>query len=167
MTSLASASGRSRIVIVSTVFRVGLRTNQRSKRQKCFFAQMPLFRDHGSGALRFQHPDRNLQSPPTWVQNANGPVTSLRSAKDPQSCTMKRVKGVEDLNIRIVRAQGIVGVGVITRTFISLFRAAGSHLMVKAGSPAGRDFFCRSRCCRRCFAASSCTTSRRRSPPAR
>ena len=24
---------------------------------------------------------------------------------------MKRVKGVEDLNIRIVRAQGIVGVG--------------------------------------------------------
>ena len=28
---------------------------------------------------------------------------------------MKWVKGVEDLNIRIVRAQGIVGVGVITR----------------------------------------------------
>ena len=25
---------------------------------------------------------------------------------------MKRVKGVENLNIRIVRAQGIVGVGV-------------------------------------------------------
>ena len=29
---------------------------------------------------------------------------------------MKRVKGVEDLNIRIVRAQGIVGVGVTIRT---------------------------------------------------
>ena len=28
----------------------------------------------------------------------------------------KRVKGVEDLNIRITRAQGIVGVGAITRT---------------------------------------------------
>ena len=27
---------------------------------------------------------------------------------------MKRVKGVENLNIRIVRAQGIVGVGVTT-----------------------------------------------------
>jgi hypothetical protein len=27
---------------------------------------------------------------------------------------MKRVKGVEDLNNRIVRAQGIVGVGVTT-----------------------------------------------------
>ncbi len=29
---------------------------------------------------------------------------------------MKRVKGVEDLNIRIIRAQGIVRVGVTTRT---------------------------------------------------
>ena len=28
---------------------------------------------------------------------------------------MKRVKGVEDLNIRIVRAQGIVDVGVTIR----------------------------------------------------
>ena len=28
---------------------------------------------------------------------------------------MKRVKGVEDLNIRIVRAQGILDVGVTTR----------------------------------------------------
>jgi hypothetical protein len=31
---------------------------------------------------------------------------------------MKRVKGVEDLNIRIVDAQGIVGVGAIIRTCI-------------------------------------------------
>ena len=29
---------------------------------------------------------------------------------------MKRVKRVEDLNIRIARAQGIVGVGVTIRT---------------------------------------------------
>jgi hypothetical protein len=29
---------------------------------------------------------------------------------------MKRVKRVEDLNTRIARAQGIVGVGVTTRT---------------------------------------------------
>jgi hypothetical protein len=31
---------------------------------------------------------------------------------------MKRVKGVEDLNVRAVRAQGIVGVGVTTRICI-------------------------------------------------
>ena len=29
---------------------------------------------------------------------------------------MKRVEGVEDLNSRIIRAQGILGVGAITRT---------------------------------------------------
>ncbi|HEY6764978.1 MAG TPA: hypothetical protein VI386_09405, partial [Candidatus Sulfotelmatobacter sp.] len=92
---------------------------------------MRLFRDHGPGALRFQHPDRNLQSPPTWIQNANGPVTSLWSAKDLQGGTMERVKWVEDPNTRFIRAQGIVGVGVITRIFISLSPAAGSHLMVK------------------------------------
>jgi len=31
---------------------------------------------------------------------------------------MKRVKGVEDLNVCIIGAQGIVGVGAITRTSI-------------------------------------------------
>src|SRR5262249_45598500 len=44
------------------------------------------------------------------------PISSLRSAKNPQGNTMKRVKGVEDLNICIIGAQGIVGVGAITRT---------------------------------------------------
>jgi hypothetical protein len=29
---------------------------------------------------------------------------------------MKRVEGVEDLNSRIIRAQGILGVGAIIRT---------------------------------------------------
>jgi hypothetical protein len=37
---------------------------------------------------------------------------------------MKRVKRVEDLNIRIFRAQGIVGVGVTIRMFIALCPAA-------------------------------------------
>ena len=39
---------------------------------------------------------------------------------------MKGVKGVEDLNIRIVRAQGIVDVGVSTRMFIVWSVVAGS-----------------------------------------
>ena len=64
---------------------------------------------------------------------------------------MKRVKGVEDLNVRAVRAQGIVGVGVITRICIVLFQAVGLHLMARVGSLAGRDSFSRSRCCRAYF----------------
>jgi len=36
---------------------------------------------------------------------------------------MKRVKGVEDLNICIIGAQGIVGVGATTLTSIALYLA--------------------------------------------
>ena len=75
---------------------------------------MRSFGDHDLGAFPQQHPDWNFQPPPAWVHDTDRPISSLRSAKDPQGSTMKRVKGVEDLNIRAVRAQGFVGVGVIT-----------------------------------------------------
>ena len=80
--------------------------------------QVRLLRDLDLGALRQQHPDGNLQSPPGWVHDTDRPISPLRSAKDLQGSTMKRVKGVEDLNIVMIRAQGIVGVGATTRTCI-------------------------------------------------
>ena len=80
--------------------------------------QVRLLRDLDLGALRQQHPDGNLQSPPGWVHDTDRPVSPLRPAKDLEGSTMKRVEGVEDLNSRIIRvcAQGIVGVGAIIRT---------------------------------------------------
>ena len=75
-------------------------------------------RDPDPSALRQQHPDGNLQSPPGWVHDTDRPISSLRSAKDLDGSTMKRVEGVEDLNNRIICAQGIVGVGAIIRTCI-------------------------------------------------
>jgi hypothetical protein len=78
--------------------------------------QVRLLRDLDLGALRQQHPDANLQSPPGWIHDTDRPIFALRSAKDPQESTMKRVKGVEDPNM--IRAQGIVGVGATIRTFI-------------------------------------------------
>ena len=78
--------------------------------------QVRLLRDLDLGALRQQHPDGNLQSPPGWIHDTDRPISPLRSAKDLQESTMKRVKGVEDLNICIIGAQGIVGVGAIIRT---------------------------------------------------
>ena len=76
---------------------------------------MRLLRDLDLGALWQQHPDGNLQSPPSSVHDTDRPISSLRSAKNPQGNTMKWVKGVEDLNICIIGAQGIVGVGAIIR----------------------------------------------------
>src|ERR1700722_15851073 len=84
---------------------------------------MRLFGDRDLGAFPRQHPDGNFQSPAGWVHDTDRPISSLRSAKDPQSCTMKWVKWVEHLSIRIVRAQGIVGVDVTTRICTALSRA--------------------------------------------
>ena len=79
---------------------------------------MRSLRDLDLGALWQQHPDGNLQSPPSWVHDTDRPISPLRAAKDLQGSATKRVKGVEDLNILITRAQGIVGVGATIRTFI-------------------------------------------------
>ena len=74
-------------------------------------------RDRDLGTLRQQHPDGNLQSPPGRIHDhTDRPISSLWSAKNPQGNTMKRVKGVEDLNICIIGAQGIVDVGAIIPT---------------------------------------------------
>ena len=81
-------------------------------------SEVRLLRDRDLGTLRQQHPDRNLQSPPGWIHDTNRPISPLRSAKDPQGNTMKRVKRIEDLNICNIRAQGIVGVGAIIHIFI-------------------------------------------------
>ena len=73
-------------------------------------------RDRDLGTLRQQHPVGNLQSPPGCINDTDRPIFSLWSAKNPQGNTMKRVKGVEDLNICIIGTQGIVGVGATIRT---------------------------------------------------
>ena len=56
---------------------------------------------------------------------------------------MKRVKRVEDLNIRTIRAQGIVGAGVCIRTFTASSPAAAFHRMASAGLPVASPFFAR------------------------
>src|SRR6202035_3959256 len=136
------------------------------KRKERILTQMRSFGDHDLGAFPRQHPDWNFQSPAAWIHDTDCPISSLRSAKDPKSSTMKRVKGVEDLNIRIVRAQGIVGVGVITRIFIASCLVVGSRRMAKVGSLAGRGSSCRSGYCRDYSEACSCIIWRRLSPPA-
>ncbi len=56
---------------------------------------------------------------------------------------MKRVKRVEDLNVRTVRAQGIVGVGVIIRTCTASCQAGACHPMAHDGWRADRGSSCR------------------------
>ena len=76
-------------------------------------------RDRDLGTFPRQHPDWNFQPPSAWIHDTDRPVSSLRFAKDLQGNTMKRVKGVEDLNICIIGAQGIVRVGATIRMYIA------------------------------------------------
>ena len=68
---------------------------------------------------------------------------------------MKRVEGVDDLNTRIICAQGIVGVGATIRTPISSSPAAACRPTVSTGLPAGPGFFCPCGCSHACSAACS------------
>jgi len=77
---------------------------------------MRLFSDLYLGGFARQHPDRNLQTLLGCVNDADRSIAPLGPAKDLQDSTVKGVKGVEDLNISISRAQGIVGVGVLIPT---------------------------------------------------
>ena len=62
------------------------------------------------GAIRQQHPYRNFQPPPSWVDDRHRAVSPLRAADDLKASPMERVEWIDDLDMRIFRAQGIVGV---------------------------------------------------------
>jgi hypothetical protein len=73
------------------------------------------------GAIRQQHPYRNFQPPPGWVDDRDRAVSPLRPADDLKASTMERMEWVEDLDMRIFRAQGIVGVDGFIPTYTTSF----------------------------------------------
>src|SRR2546427_2468666 len=104
---------------------------------------MRPLRDFDLSAIWRQHPDRNLETPSRWVNDTHGPISPLRFAKDLQSNATERMKGVEDLNICIIRTQGIVGVGAAIRTSTASCPAAAYRLTIGSGSGRRRTSSCR------------------------
>src|SRR5262249_10235083 len=86
---------------------------------------------------------RNLQSLAGWVNDTDGSISPLRSAEDLQGSTMKRVKRVEDLNIRINPCSGYCGAGATIRTRSSSRWAVARPHAVDRG--AARVFLARAR----------------------
>jgi len=80
---------------------------------------MRSFRDLDLGAIRRQHPDRNLQAPPHWVNDRDRSISPLRSAEDLKGSAMERVERVENPDLRAFCTQGIVGVGAFIRISIA------------------------------------------------
>jgi hypothetical protein len=132
-TSLASVTNRFEKVIVNMVFGLEVRGNQFSKGQERSFAEECLIGEFYLRALSRQHPGRNLQALPCCVHNADRPVSPLGPTDNLQGSTVKRVKRVEDLNIGIIRAQGIVGVGALILTFTVQYQREGWRRIVPIG----------------------------------
>jgi hypothetical protein len=118
-TSFASVNSRFEKVIVNMVFRVEVRGDQSSERHERFFAELRLVGDLYLSAFARHHPGWNLQTLSGRVNDAERSTAPFGPTDDLQGSTVKRVKGVEHLNIRIIRAQGIVGVCAYTRTSIA------------------------------------------------
>src|SRR5258708_1408755 len=103
---------------------------------------MNLFPDHCPGGFRRHHPHRKLQPPPRLVTDRNRPISPLRPAHELKGRTTEWVKTVEDVDVRGFCTQGTAGVGVIIRTYTTLFLLAVLHPTVPDGSPPRDDSSC-------------------------
>ena len=120
-TSLASiASVNSYLLEVIVIsLRGGKRTRKQGcKVQKSILVQMWFVLDLNVSAGRRQHPHRDCQPTAARVHDSDCTIASLRSADDSEGLAMQRVKWIENLNASGFGTQGIVGAGVITRTYI-------------------------------------------------
>jgi hypothetical protein len=104
---------------------------------------MRSLRDPDLGAIRRQHPDRNFQTPPHWVNDRDRSISPLRSAEDLKDSAMEWVERVENPDVRAFCTQGIVGVGASIPTFTASFRPEGRRRTTATGCAHGILSFCR------------------------
>ena len=127
---------------------------------------MRLIAHRDVSSIAANHPYRNLQSPACWIYNRDGTISPFWSPGDSQAITVQGMKRIENMNVRGVRAQGIVDGCCFIRTCIASCRAAGSRRMANAESPAGRTTGCPSPCCPVCSGACFWNPSRKPLTPA-
>ncbi len=77
------------------------------------------------GGVRRKHPQWNLQSPSTQIQDRGCTVSSLWSSDDLKGEVVKWVERIEDPNARGFCAQGTVGAGGIIPTYTAWSPEAG------------------------------------------
>ena len=110
-------------------------------------------------AIRRQHPHRNFQASPRWVDDRYSAISPLRPADHLKDDAIKRMEWVEDLDGRVFGAQGIVSVDAFIRMSIVSFPPAASRPITPVGFAQEKITFFRKRCCGKSFAASLSTRS--------
>lgn len=103
---------------------------------------MWLARDPDFRTIWRQHPDRNFQSPAGRVDDGDRTISPIGPPQDFYSSGLEWVERIEDLDVRALRTQGIVGGGVTTRTFTALSQRAASLPTASAGSTRATPFSC-------------------------
>jgi hypothetical protein len=83
---------------------------------------MRPFGDPHLSAVRQKHPHRNLQTLACRVDDRDRAISPLRSTDDLKGDAIERVEWVEDLDVRVFYAQGIVSVDAC-RVFDSRYAA--------------------------------------------
>src|SRR5881396_629003 len=85
-------------------------------------------------AIRQQHPHRNFQASPRWVDDRDRAISPLRPADHLKGDTMERMERIENLDGRVFRAQGIVSVDACILTSTAPFLRADYHWTTVVGS---------------------------------
>jgi hypothetical protein len=104
---------------------------------------MNFIADLDRGAIRQQHPRRDLQPFSGSINNTDRAIFPLGPAEDLKSRTIKRMERIENLDLGAFRGQGIVGADVIILIFTALCREADHRRIILAGSARGPVSSCR------------------------
>jgi hypothetical protein len=150
LASVVFVNNRLQEVIVNLVRGGQACGKQRREVQEGFLTQVRFLGDSSRRAFWRQHPYRNLETLPNWIDNRDRTVAPFGTTNDLQNSAAKRMKRIVNLDVRIFRAQGIVSADVFIRTCMLSWPAAASPRMGNDGFLAGLASSCQCAFCPVC-----------------
>ena len=151
LASVGFVNNRLQEVIVKLVRGRQACGKQRRQVKKGFLTQVRCLGSCNRRAVGRQHPYRNLETLPNWIDNRDRTVAPFGTTNDLQNSAAKRMKRIVNLDVRIFCAQGIVSADGCIHTCIASYRRADSRAITKAGSIRSMHFSYPSRCSALCF----------------
>jgi len=97
-------------------------------------------------AIGRQHPYGYFQPLPGLVDDRHRVISPLGLAKDLNGGTVERVERIEDMDLSIFHAQGIVSVGVFIPMSTAYSRLVVCPPITRAGSKPAAPFFFPTKC---------------------
>ena len=124
LASVVFVNNRLQEVIVDLVRGRQACGKQRREVQERFLTQVRCLGGCNRRAVGRQHPYRNLETFPNWIDYRDRTVAPFGTTNDLQNSATKRMKRIVNLDVRIFYAQGIVSADGITRMFTASFPPA-------------------------------------------